>query len=117
MVSLVTLATVIFLSRTWSPDKNTKVVLEVKYSSAFCAYLVSVVQWLLFQNSTVSQEYYEVVQVNFSRSIWKQIDDGTCADQFSLQQGTVCCTQQTWYIHWGLTDCKGHLVSFISAFS
>ena len=30
MVNLVTLATVIFVSRTWSPGKNTTVVLEVK---------------------------------------------------------------------------------------
>ena len=44
MVKLVTLATVIFLSRTWSPGKNTIVVLEVKYSSASCAYSESVVQ-------------------------------------------------------------------------
>ena len=43
-VSLVTLATVIFVSRTWSPGKNTMVVLEVKYSSVSCAYSESVVQ-------------------------------------------------------------------------
>ena len=43
-VSLVTLATVIFVSRTWSPGKNTIVVLEVKYSSASRAYSESVVQ-------------------------------------------------------------------------
>ena len=39
-----TLATVIFVSRVWSPGKNTIVVLEVKYSSASCAYSESVVQ-------------------------------------------------------------------------
>ena len=44
MVSLVTLAIVIFISRTWLPDKNTIVVLEVKYTSASCAYSESVVQ-------------------------------------------------------------------------
>ena len=44
IISLATLATVIFVSRTWSPGKNTIVVLEVKYSSASCAYLESVVQ-------------------------------------------------------------------------
>ena len=44
MVNLVTLTTVIFISRTWSPGKNTIVVLEVKYSSASCAYSESVVQ-------------------------------------------------------------------------
>ena len=43
-VSLDTLTTVIFLSRTWSPGKNTIVVLEVKYSSASCAYSESVAQ-------------------------------------------------------------------------
>ena len=44
MVSPFTFATVIFVSRVWSPGKNTIVVLEVKYSSAFCAYSESVVQ-------------------------------------------------------------------------
>ena len=44
MVSLATLATVIFLSRTWSPGMNAIVVLEVKYSSTSCAYSESVVQ-------------------------------------------------------------------------
>ena len=44
MVSLATLATVIFISRTWSPGKNTIVVLEVKYSSVSCAYSESVAQ-------------------------------------------------------------------------
>ena len=38
MVSLHMLATVIFISRVWSPGKNTIVELEVKYSSASCAY-------------------------------------------------------------------------------
>ena len=46
MVRLVTLVTVIFISRTWSPGKNTIVALEVKYSSASCAYSESVVQWV-----------------------------------------------------------------------
>ena len=44
MVSLVTLAIVILILRTWSPGKNTIVVLEVKYTSASCAYSESVVQ-------------------------------------------------------------------------
>ena len=44
IVSLVTLATVMFLSRIWSPRMNTIVVLEVKYISASCAYSESVVQ-------------------------------------------------------------------------
>ena len=44
MVSLATLATVIFLSRIWSPGKNTIVALEVKYISASCAYSDSVAQ-------------------------------------------------------------------------
>ena len=37
MVNSSTLATVIFRSRTWSPGKNTMVMLEVKYSPASCA--------------------------------------------------------------------------------
>ena len=43
-VNLVTWATMILVSRVWSPGKNTIVVLEVKYSSASCAYSESVVQ-------------------------------------------------------------------------
>ena len=46
MVSLVTLTTVILVSRTWSPGKNTIVVSGVKYVSAFCAYSESVAQWV-----------------------------------------------------------------------
>ena len=46
MIRLVLSATVIFLSRIWSPGKNTIVVLEVKYSLASCAYSESVVQWV-----------------------------------------------------------------------
>ena len=44
MVGLVTLATAVFISRTWSPGKNTIVVLEVKYNLASCAYSESVAQ-------------------------------------------------------------------------
>ena len=40
------LATVIFVSRIWSPGKNTIVVFEVKYSSASRAYSESVAQWV-----------------------------------------------------------------------
>ena len=46
MVSLATLATVILVSRVWSPGKNTIVVLEVKYFPASCAYSESVAQWI-----------------------------------------------------------------------
>ena len=46
MVNLDMLATVIFISRVWSPDKNTIVVLEVKYDLACCAYSESVAQWI-----------------------------------------------------------------------
>ena len=47
MVSLATLATVVFRSRTWLPGKNNIVVLEVKYSSASWANSESVAQWVL----------------------------------------------------------------------
>ena len=43
MVNLDALATVIVVSRVWSPGK----VLEVKYRSAACAYSESVAQWVL----------------------------------------------------------------------
>ena len=45
MVRLATLATEILVLRTWSPGKNTIVVLVIKYSSASRAYSESVVQW------------------------------------------------------------------------
>ena len=48
IVSLVTLETVIFVSRAWSPGKNTIVVSEVKYTSASCAFSESVAQWVLW---------------------------------------------------------------------
>ena len=44
MTSLATLATVMLVSRVWSPGKNTIVVLEVKHSSACYEYSESVVQ-------------------------------------------------------------------------
>ena len=44
MTSLATLATVMLVSRVWSPCKNTIVVLEVKHSSACYEYSESVVQ-------------------------------------------------------------------------
>ena len=44
MVRLDMLATLTFMLRTWSPGKNTIVVLEVKYSLASCAYSESVEQ-------------------------------------------------------------------------
>ena len=43
------LATVIFISRMWSPGKNTIVVLEVRYNLASCAYSESVAQWVEFR--------------------------------------------------------------------
>ena len=46
MVSLVTLAILIFIPRAWWPGKNTIVVLEVNYSIASFAYSESVVQWV-----------------------------------------------------------------------
>ena len=47
MVKLGMLVTVIFISRVWSPGKNTIVVLEVKYDFACCAYSESVAHFEL----------------------------------------------------------------------
>ena len=66
MVSLVTLATVIFTSRTWSPGKNTIVVLEVKYSSASCAYSESVVQSVELGGQDEHEVAVIVTQYTFS---------------------------------------------------
>ena len=47
IVSLDALATVIFILRTWSPGKNTIVVLEMKYILASCVYSESVAHWVV----------------------------------------------------------------------
>ena len=44
MVSEVALATVILVSRKWSPGKKTMVVLEVKYNPVSCAYSENLLQ-------------------------------------------------------------------------
>ena len=66
MVRLDTLATVIFASRTWSPDKNIRVVLEVKYSSALCAYSESVVQLVELSGQDEHEATVGVTQYTFS---------------------------------------------------
>ena len=66
MVSLVTLATVILVSRVWSPGKNTIVVLEVKYSSASCAYSESVAQWVEVGGQDEHEVAVGVTQYTFS---------------------------------------------------
>ena len=72
MVSPATLATVIFVSRTWSPVKNTMVVLEVKYSSVSCAYSESAAQWVL-----CGQDEHEVAvgvtQYTFSAEQYERV--------------------------------------------
>ena len=66
MVSLATLATVIFVSRTWSPGKNTIVVSEVKYDLAFCAYSESVAQWVELCGQDEHEVAVGVTQYTFS---------------------------------------------------
>ena len=66
MISLDTLATVIFLSRTWSPGKNTIVVLKVKYRSASCAYSESVVQLVELSGQDEHEVAVGVTQYMFS---------------------------------------------------
>ena len=66
MVSLATLTTVIFTSRTWSPGKNTIAVLEVKYSSASCAHSESVAQRLELGGQDEHEVAVGVTQYTFS---------------------------------------------------
>ena len=66
MVRLVTLTTLMFLSRTWSPGKNTIVVLEVKYNSASCANSESVAQWIELQGQDEHKVVVGVTQYAFS---------------------------------------------------
>ena len=60
------LATVMFVSRVWSPGKNTIVVLEVKYSSASCAYSDSVVQLVDLRGQDEHEVAVGVTQYTFS---------------------------------------------------
>ena len=66
MVSLATLATVIFVLRTWSPGKNTIAVLVVKYSSASCAHSESVAQWVELGGQDEHEVVVGVTQYTFS---------------------------------------------------
>ena len=66
MVNLVTLKTVILILRAWSPGKNTIVVLEVKYSSASCAYSESVVQLAELSGQDEHEVAVGVTQYTFS---------------------------------------------------
>ena len=66
MVKLDILVTMIFASRTWSPDKNTRVVLEVKYSSALRAYSESVVQLVELSGQDEHEATVGVTQYIFS---------------------------------------------------
>ena len=66
MVKLDTSATMIFASRTWSPDKNTIVVLEVKYSSALRVYSESVVQLVELSGQDEHEATVDVTQYTFS---------------------------------------------------
>ena len=66
MVSLATLATVMFISRVWSPGKNTIVVLDVKYSSASRAYSESVVQLVELWGQDEHEVAVGVTQYTFS---------------------------------------------------
>ena len=66
MVKLDTSATMIFASRMWSPDKNTIVVLEVKYSSALRAYSESVVKLVELSGQDEHEATVGVTQYTFS---------------------------------------------------
>ena len=66
MVSLAMLATVTFISRTWSPGKNSIVVSEVKYSSASCAYSEIVAQWVESGGQDEHEVAVGVTQYTFS---------------------------------------------------
>ena len=66
IVSLVTLATVMFRSRAWSPGKNTVVVLGVKYSLASSAYSESVEQWVGLGGQEEHEVAVGVTQYTFS---------------------------------------------------
>ena len=65
MISQETLTTVISASRTWSPGKNTIVVLEVKYRSASCEYSESVVQLAELEGQDEHEVALDVIQYIF----------------------------------------------------
>ena len=55
----------ISVSRVWAADKNIIVVLEVKYSSTFCAYSESVVEWVEFWGQDEHEVAVGVTQYTF----------------------------------------------------
>ena len=69
IVSPALLATVMFLSRTWSPSKNTIVVLAVKYNSASCAYSESVAQWVELRGQDEHEVAVGATQYTFSAQL------------------------------------------------
>ena len=93
IVRLDTLATVIFLSRTWSPGKNTIVVLEAKYSSASCAYSESVVQLAELWGQDEHEVAVGVTQYTFS------------AEQYESSNATRTRLSVNWAIMC-LNDCR-----------
>lgn len=60
------LATVRFVSRTWSPGRNTIVVLDVRYNWALCAYSESGAQWVEFWGQDEHDVAVGVTQYTFS---------------------------------------------------
>ena len=66
IVSLDMLAALIFISRTWSPGKNTIVVLVVKYISVSRAYSESVEQWIELGGQDEQEVAVGVTQYTFS---------------------------------------------------
>ena len=66
VVSLDILATLTFTSRTWSPDKNSIVVLEIKYNSGSCAHSDNVQQLIELEGQDEHEAAVGVTQYTFS---------------------------------------------------
>ena len=66
MVSRDMLAALIFISRTWSPGKNTILVLEVKYTLVSRAYSENVEQWIELGGQDEHEVVVGVTQYTFS---------------------------------------------------
>jgi len=97
MVNLAMLATVIFISRVWSPGKNTITVLEVKYDLARCAYSKSVTQWTEVRGQSEHEIPVGVTQYTFS------------AEQQESVLSSSAATQTMNGVEWIIISCKSGL--------
>ena len=89
-ISLDMLATVIFISRSWSPGKNTIAVSEVKYDSAFCAYSESVVHMVELGGQDEHEVAVGATQYTFSAEQYVRVLMSSAAIRTAVDRVIMC---------------------------